>query len=183
MEEEVLSADAYMKQLLFVAIGLLTLFSQARAQDSTRLKRMGYFVGGVAVLSLVDYLGYNQEERIAPGKARDHALLALHIVDGTLGAAIMYFLYREFGIGAPIAFGTTWWTWGVDMGFYGWTYLLNPAGPTSINRTNNGLHGGQVSWAGWTPLGLTRPKGSNIANSALYAQSAVGLSISIAILW
>src|SRR5438067_750533 len=118
-----------MKQLVVVVILSVVIGSNSRAQDSIRLERIEYVIGGAATLSLLDYLGYNLINSIPPGKSYDHALLAVHVLDALAGAGIMYVLYRMFGLPTVGSFDLIWWTWGVDMGFYGWTYLLNPASP------------------------------------------------------
>ena len=67
-----------------------------------------------------------------------------------------------------------WWTWDLDLAFSGWGDLINPAYPW-INRTESSLntaHWGSnsIGWAGWTPIGLLRKPGSQIALSWLYAK-------------
>jgi hypothetical protein len=159
-------------------------------QDSTktdgaqRLERIEYVVGASLAFSLFDYVGYNlvRTNSSSPSWYR--------LLEGTVQTAISYFLYKECGLSSVISFNLIWWTWGDDMAYYGWTNLLNPASPNRLNpdsdwenRTNSGLKIRDIGWAGWTPIGLTRPQGSNIARSTLIAQAVIGLSVSIGILW
>jgi hypothetical protein len=174
---------------LFLSLAVLPAKAQSwTTQDSTktageqRLERIEYVVGSAVAFSLFDYTGFNVLGSMHLKNDNKVGLTMLHLLDAFAGTGINYFLYSKFGLSSAISFDLIWWTWGNDMGFYGWTYLLNPASPW-INRTNNGLRGGEVNWAGWTPVGLIRPQGSWIANSTLFAQSIIGFSISMAILW
>jgi hypothetical protein len=169
-----------MKRLLICTILLLIMTTNVRGQDSTRLKRIEYVVGSCLAFSLVDYLGYNIFVKGDPGKTT--AILALHVFDAAMGAAINYFLYKTCGLSSALSFDLTWWTWGLDMGFSGWGDVINPASPW-VNRANSSLSHGLVNWAGWTPIGLLRPQGTWIARNALFAQAAIGFSVSMAILW
>ena len=159
----------------------MSLPSSLHAQDSTLQKskwqKLAYVAGAGATFSLLDYVGYSliRSNNAAPEWYR--------LVEGTVQAGISYFLYKECGISSAISFNLIWWTWGLDLGWYGWSYVLNPASDGHWeNRTWSGLHLRQINWAGWTPIGLLRPHGSWIARDALYWQSIIGFAISIAIL-
>jgi hypothetical protein len=172
-----------MRLLVVVIITLFLLNGSVRAQDSTRWKRIEYVAGASLAFSLIDYVGFNLVRTPhGPG-------FLYRCLEATEQTAISYFLYKTCGLSSVIAFNLIWWTWGDDIAYYGWTNLLNPASPNSFNsyvwenRTNSGLRLTDIGWAGWTPIGLTRPQGSNIARSTLIAQAIVGFSISIGILW
>jgi hypothetical protein len=174
------------KAVLLFTFALSLAVSSAKAQDSIhtagelRLKRYESVIGSCLAFSLVDYAGYNIF--VKSDQTRAGAILALHVFDFALGAAINYFLYTTCGLSSAISFDAIWWTWGLDLGFFGWGELTNPAYPW-INRTDISHYLGSVDWAGWTPVGLLRPRGNWIAMSTMLAQAAVGLSISMAILW
>ncbi len=142
---------------------------------STKLERIAYVVGGSAAFSLLDFIGFNATQ------FNKGARTGYRIFQVTSQLAISYFLYQKFGLSSAISFNLIWWTWGDDLGFYGWTNLVNPSSPW-YNRENNGLHGNQVTWAGWTPIGLLRRQGTVVDKYALFAQALIGFSISIAIL-
>lgn len=168
--------------LLSVIILSLPVFT-VRAQDSTRLKRIEYVIGGSLVFSLADYIGFNLV-RTPTG-----APFWYRCIEATEQTAISYFLYKTCGLSSVISFNLIWWTWGDDIAYYGWTDLFNAASPNRFdsyeweNRTNSGLQSTEINWGGWTPVGLLRPQKSNIARSTLIAQAVIGFSVSIAILW
>jgi hypothetical protein len=171
-----------MKTLVVTILILFLLNAPLQAQDSTRLKRIEYIIGGSLAFSLADYIGFNLV------KTPNGSIFWYRCIEATEQTAISYFLYKTCGISSVIAFNLIWWTWGDDLAYYGWTNLFNPpsdAFNTSDweNRTNSGLRLTGIDWAGWTPIGLTRPQGSNIARSTLIAQAVIGLSVSLAILW
>lgn len=149
--------------------------------NSTRLDRYGYVLGSSLVFALGDYVGFNLIKK-AHGEQGFKAPPALYrVAEGLSQAAITYFLYRICGLNSAIAFNLIWWTWGDDFAYYEWEQLLGFF-PWD-HRAGSGLRFREYDSAGWTPIGLTRPQGSMIARSTLIAQSAVGLSISMAILW
>ncbi len=159
-------------------IFLLFLHSSLRAQDtnSTRFERIAYVTGATLTLSLVDYLAFSLNNHSASTSYR--------IVQGAAQAGLSYFLYHVCGLNSAIAFNLEAWTWNQDLAFYGWAYAFNPASNGRWeNRSWNGLQSRGINWAGWTPVGLFRPRGSNIARSTVLAQAIVGFSISMAILW
>ncbi|MDP4199688.1 MAG: hypothetical protein Q8922_03695 [Bacteroidota bacterium] len=162
-----------------MAICLLLLASSTRAQDRLRVQRIEYVIGSSLAFSLLDYVGFNLDVRQLHNIA-----WVYHGIQSVAQAAITYFLYKTCGLSSAIAFNLIWWTWGDDLGYYGWAYALNPPSHGSWeNRVYNGLQSHQISWAYWTPIGLLRPRSALIARDALVAQAIVGLSVSMAILW
>ena len=164
--------------LIFIASILsLSLIPRVQAQDSTRLERVEYVAGASLAFSFFDYVGFNLVKH-------DKNITFYRYIEGTVQTAITYFLYKEVGLPSAISFTLIWWTWGDDILYDGWANAINPAQPWE-NRSYNTLQSAGISWAGWTPIGLLRPKGSNIARSALEAQAVIGLSVAIpmAILW
>ena len=154
--------------------------SQTRAQDSTRLKRFEYVVGSSLVFSLGDYVGFNLVKQ-AHLLTDNHAPSWFRLLEGTVQAALSYFLYEECGLSSVISFNLMWWTWNDDFAYYGWGYVTGLFPWES--RSESGLRFHEYNSAGWTPLGLLRPQGSMIAKDALVAQAVIGLSVSMAILW
>jgi len=169
-----------MRSLVGAALVLLFLNAPLRAQDSTRLERIGYVLGASLAFSLLDYVGYNIV--VTPNHQSASSIVSLHIFDAAFGSAINYFLYKTCGLSSAISFDLIWWTWGLDLGFSGWGDVVNPAAPW-VNRANSSLNDNSITWAGWTPIGILRPQGTIIDKHALYAQAIVGFSISMAILW
>ncbi len=167
-----------MKKILIFTMLVLLMATNVRGQDTTRLKRIEYVIGSSLGFSLVDYVGHNliRIDNTTPSWYRG--------VEAGIQIAISYFLYKTCGLPSAISFNLIWWTWGDDLGYYGWATLINPPsdGHHWENRSWNGLQV-PVTWAGWTPVGLLRPQQSPIAESTLLAQAIIGLSVSIAILW
>ncbi len=145
-----------------------------RESFSTKLENGGYVLGATLLFSLFDYVGYNLV------RGNNKAPFSYRILQTTVQAAITYFLYKECGINSAVSFNLIWWTWGTDIGYYGWANALNP-GWARDNRVNNGLQQREITWAWWTPIGLLRKKDSPIARSSLIAQAIVGFSLSVAI--
>ncbi len=178
-------------RVLVLVLMLLLFGSQLRAQSamssdsserSTRLERIGYVVGGSLAFSLADYIGFN----LVRGE-NNRVPFWYHALQGAVQAGFSYLLYTKFGLPSTIAFNLIWWTWGDDLGYFGWGYLINPHCITGVaweNRTVNPLLSpAEISWASWTPVGLLRPAGSVIPRNVLFAQAAIGLSVSVAMLW
>ena len=137
------------------------------AKDRTKLERVGYVIGASLAFSLFDHSVYNIVRD-------DHKAVAYYrILETAVGSALTYFLYKECGINSAISFDIIWWTFGDDLGYYGWANLF---------KSRDAVRLESVTWAGWTPIGLTRKKNSVIDNAALTIQAMVGFSISIAIL-
>jgi hypothetical protein len=163
-----------MRLTAFILLLLLLFHTIIRAQtDSTRLVRIGYVLGSSALFGLADYYAWNL--------IHVPVSIPYRLVQGTVQAAITYFLYREFGIGSAISFTILWWSWCDDLAYYGWANALNAF--TWEGRNHNGFMGNGVTWAGWTPIGLLRKQGNIIDKYALIAQAIVGFSISMPILW
>ncbi len=166
-------------RIIIIAFALLFgSLAPLRAQDSTRLDRYGYVIGASLAYSLFDYVGFNL--------TKEHSTVVRDAYRGIQVAtqiAISYFLYKTLGLTSAISFNLIWWTWNDDLAYYGWANALNPHHPPWENRTDNGLMLRDIDWAGWTPIGLLRPYGTNIARSTLIAQAMIGLTVSLAILW
>jgi hypothetical protein len=145
------------------------------AKTLTRIDRIGYVCGASLAFSLFDYVGFNAT------KSSTTALSVYRVLQVATQSGITYFLYKECGLSSAISFNLIWWTWGDDIGYFGWAYAFNPKPPWE-GRYHNGLQSYDISWASWTPIGLTRKKGSLIDKATLVIQAMFGFSISIAIL-
>jgi hypothetical protein len=145
------------------------------AKNLTTIERIGYVCGASLGFSLFDYIGFNAT------KTNHSAQIAYRVLSVGVQTAITYFLYKECGLNSAIAFTLIWWTWGDDLAYYGWAYAINPKRPWE-GRYYNGFQGDAISWASWTPIGLTRKKNSLIDKATLTIQAMLGFSISIAIL-
>ena len=145
------------------------------AKDLTKIERIGYVCGASLAFSLFDYIGSNAT------KNNNGARTAYRILEVTVQTAITYFLYKKCGLNSAISFNVIWWTWGDDLAYYGWAYVFNPKPPWE-GRNYNGFQGDAISWASWTPIGLTRKKDSLIDKATISIQAMLGFSISIAIL-
>lgn len=166
------------KTLVLSLLLALAVYSSAQAQDSTRLQRYGYVIGASLAFALFDYVGFNLTQNVnqsPPWIYRSVQVLTQ--------AAISYFLYKTCGISSAIAFNIIWWTWGDDLGFYGYQLLFNMPYPWPNRTYRNDLQANHITWAGWTPIGLLRTPGSAIARDALYGQAVLGFSIALTILW
>ena len=151
--------------------------------NSTRLERIGYVVGASAVFSLADYIGYNllKQHYATDYYQRYNAPPLYRVSMALLQTAISYVLYKQCGLSSAISFNLIWWTWGDDFAYYEWEQLLDFF-PWD-HHFGSGLRFSEYDSAGWTPIGLTRAQGSNIARSTLIAQAVIGFSVSIGILW
>lgn len=145
------------------------------AKNLTRIERIGYVCGASLAFSLFDYVGSNATKTNNTARAFYRAL------EFSAQTAITYFLYKNCGLNSAISFTVIWWTWGDDIAYYGWAYAINPKRPWE-GRNFNGLQSHGISWAWWTPIGLTRKKESLIDKATLMVQAMLGFSISIAIL-
>jgi len=157
------------------ALLALLVTSGAKAQDSTRLQRYEYVIGATLGYSLIDYYGFN----VMATEWHDRSIY--RVLQVGIQTAIAYFLYKELGLSSAISFNLIWWTWGTDLTYYGWANALNSF--AWEGRTHTGLMSQEIDWAGWTPIGILRPRGSMIARDALIAQAVIGFSVSMAILW
>ncbi len=167
-----------MRYLLFLGLLLATSHTTLHAQDSTRLQRYEYVVGASLAFSLLDYVGFNLDINI-----HDNSKVVYRSLQALTQVAISYFLYKTCGLNSAIAFNLIWWTWGDDLGFYGYQMAFNMARPWPNRTYRNDLRDNHITWAGWTPIGLLRPSGSVIARDALYGQAVIGFSIALGLLW
>ena len=174
-----------MKLILIVGLLLVICVSTLKAQDTvhTRYERAAWVMGSSLAISLGDFIAYNLWRDHIDWQPGLHAPFLFRFVQGSIQAAITYFLYKELGLKTAISFNLLWWTWFDDLLFYGWGEALNPASPWP-NRSNLQLtNDAHITWASWTPVGLLRSPTSPIAANTLVAQVFVGFSISIALLW
>ncbi len=167
-----------MKLLLIACLLSVALYSSARAQDSTRLNRYESVIGVTIAFSLFDYIGWNLDVNI-----HHNPVWIFRGIQVLAQAAISYFLYKTCGLNSAIAFNLIWWTWGDDLAFYGYQLGINMGSPWPNRTYRNDLQVNQITWAGWTPIGMMRSPGSVIARSALYGQAVVGFSIAMGLLW
>ncbi len=172
-----------MRSVAIALCSLMIFLSTVKAQDTTttRLEHVGFVLGASLVFSLGDYLGFNLLKYSEGNFASFRVPVAFRIIEGTAQAAITYFLYKECGLNSAISFDLIWWTWGDDIAYYGWSYLIDQFPWES--RSTGLLPFSEYNSAGWTPIGLVRPQGSYIARSSLVAQAIIGLSVSMTILW
>ncbi|HEY3876106.1 MAG TPA: hypothetical protein VGM92_11565 [Candidatus Kapabacteria bacterium] len=178
--------NALVKILIIFALLCFAVTGRLRAQtDTARWRHIEYVVGASAGFSLLDYVGHNLLRSTKGEHITDSWYYDL---EAGIQIAISYFLYRTCGLSSAISFNLIWWTWGDDLGYYGWAMLINPSsdGHRWENRSWNGWDnalGSGINWAGWTPVGLLRPQRSAIAESTLLAQAIIGFSVSIGLLW
>jgi hypothetical protein len=165
-----------MKSIALATLLLVAVSTVSMAQDSTRLERYEYVIGSSLAFSMFDYLGFNYLVRTV-----NTSPIVYHIIQGAVQAAISYFLYEQLGLTSAISFNLLWWSWCDDLAYFGWANVLNSF--SWEDRTENGFRFHQMASAGFTPIGLLRAPHSYIARDALIAQAAVGLSVSMAILW
>lgn len=167
-----------MKAFLLCLFLLVLTAPSGRAQDSARLQRYEYVIGASLAYSFLDYVGFNLDVNI------HHNTVWIYRGLQTLTqAAISYFLYKTCGLNSAIAFNVIWWSWGDDLGFYGYQLGINMGSPWPNRTYRNDLRDNQITWAGWTPIGLLRPQGSRIPRDALYGQAAVGFTVALGLLW
>ncbi len=159
-----------------IVILLLLAAMSARAQDQkpSPWEKAAWVAGSTVALGLYDYVGYNltYDDPTALGIYRVSFIL--------VQAGVTYLLYEKFGLPSAIAVNLIWWTFGVDMVFYGISEI-SPlggrfSGPGSWQEdSQNG-----VKHAGWTPVGLIRG-GGRIPRDTIVAQSIIGAAIGIGI--
>lgn len=157
-----------------VALMLVMTASQAHAQ--IKLENAAWVGGSVVTLGVVDYIGYNLTYQ-------NPTALTIYRVGFVLAqAAITWFLYEKCGLSSAIGFNLIWWTFGVDMVYYG-AAEISPiradgwAGPGAwAEDSHNG-----VLHAEWTPVGLLRGGRSRVPANTIIAQSIIGGMIGIGI--
>lgn len=166
------------KSFVLTLLLAVALCSASRAQDSTRVQRYEYVIGATIAYSLFDWVGWNLDVNI-----NNNPVWIYRSVQILTQAAISYFLYKTCGLSSSVAFNLIWWTWGDDLAFYGYQYAFNVGHPWPNRTYRDDIGGNQITWAGWTPIGLLRPQGSTIARNALFGQAAIGLTVALGILW
>jgi hypothetical protein len=146
---------------------------------TTKLERVGYVIGASLIFSLFDYIAFHKV--VFASTNTDHSVpFSYRIAQAGVQTLLSYALYEQVGLSSTVAFNTIWWTWGDDIAFYGWLNLINASAPW-YNRSFHGLQGNGVTWAGWTPIGITRKQGTVIDKYALFAQAGIGFSIAMII--
>ncbi len=155
--------------LLLTALG-----AHAQDQKPSSWEKAAWVAGSAIALGVYDYIGYNlaKDNPTSEGIYRASFIL--------VQAGVTYLLYEKFGLPSAIAVNLIWWTFGVDMVFYGISEISplrgSFSGPGSWQEdSQNG-----VKHAGWTPVGLIRGGGRIPANT-IVAQSIIGAAIGIGI--
>ena len=178
------SSPGYKSVLAASLVAIMVLFgvSHPSLRAQTKLEKAAWVSGGAVALGIYDYFGYNLTKRssVASAVYRSTFFLAQGI--------ITYILYEKFGLPSAIGFNLIWWTFGVDMVFYG---------VCEMNTNTRGSWGSRGAWAedSWngighayfTPIGLLRGArtGNRIATNTIVAQAIAGglLGISISIVF
>lgn len=153
---------------------LVALSAQAQEQKPSPWEKAAWVAGSTLALGLYDYIGYN----LAKENSTSEGIYRVSFV--LVQAGVTYLLYEKFGLPSAIAVNLIWWTFGVDMVFYGISEI-SPlggqfSGPGSWEEdSRNG-----IKHAGWTPVGLVRG-GERIPRNTIVAQSIIGAAIGIGI--
>lgn len=144
-------------------------------QAQVKLENAAWVGGSIVALGLYDYIGYNLT-------SENPTALTIYRVSFVLAqAAITYFLHEKCGLSSAIGFNIIWWTFGVDMMYYGLSEVIpiRPAGWSGPGAWGaDSRHG--IAHAEWTPVGLIRGGGRIPANTII-AQSIAGAAIGIGI--
>lgn len=165
--------------LLIGLVAVLLAVPPSPAHAQIKLENAAWVGGSVITLGVVDYIGYNLTYQ-------NPTALTIYRVGFVLAqAAITWFLYEKCGLSSAIGFNLIWWTFGVDMVYYG-TAEISPiradgwAGPGAWTEDS---HNGVVH-ARWTPIGLLRgnervPANTVIAQSIIGGMIGIGISITL----
>lgn len=169
-------------RLVILLIATCLIVNSARAQDSTRLKRIEYVVGASVAFSFIDYVAYNYSKEHFNVRNGETSNTIYHGLFGALGVAINYFLYREFGWKAVLGFDVIWWSWADDLGYMAWANILNPPSPHWPNRSTEQFTD-NICCAEWTPVGLMQNYKAGLPRETIFGQAAAGFTVAIGILW
>jgi hypothetical protein len=153
--------------------------SDSSAANTTKLERIAYVCGASLAFSLFDYIGYNL------CRYNNKAPLSYRLLQAAVQGGISYYLFRKCGLPSAISFNIIWWTWGDDLAYYGWGDIANPSWAHNLNpqwTSSHSFRTNDITWAGWTPIGLLHRKGAVIDKFSLLTQAMIGFYISIAIL-
>jgi hypothetical protein len=160
--------------VVYLFLLLIVSSSLGRAQKASPWEKAAWVAGSTIALGVYDYIGYNLTNA-------DPTALGIYRVSFVLvQAGVTYLLYDKFGLPSAIAINLIWWTFGVDMVFYGLSEV-SPlggrwTGPGSWEEdSRNG-----IKHAGWTPVGLLRG-GGRIPRDTMIAQTIAGAVIGIGI--
>lgn len=151
-------------------------FSSLSAQD--KLEKAAWVAGSVVALGVYDYFGYNLTQDRQP------ALTIYRISFVLAQAGLTYLLYEKFGLPSAIGFNLIWWTFGVDMVYYGVCEMNPDPGGTWPGRGAWAAESREgLKFAHWTPVGLLRGarEGDPIARNTIVAQAVVGFALGISI--
>lgn len=140
-------------------------------------------VGGASLaFSLFDYIGFNIARK--SGKVGLYRPLQI-----ATQAGLTFWLKEHFGWKTAGAFNALWWTFNHDLLYYGWGELLNPGNGWDGKGNLKGLVNGdlKVTWAWWTPAGLTNMLGEGtrsdpLSGRTLLIQAGVGAAVALTLL-
>jgi hypothetical protein len=157
------------------AIVVFMLLPASLGYSQSGWEKGAWVTGSVVALGAYDYLGYNLT------RSSPTALGIYRVSFVLLQAGLTYLLYEKFGLSSAIAINLIWWTFGVDMVYYG---------IAEVSPIRGGAWSGPGAWdvdgkngiahAGWTPVGLLRG-GERIPRNTIVGQSIVGAVIGIGI--
>lgn len=150
----------------------------AKAIPPTSLEKVMYLAGASLLYAGIDFVGYN----LSKGNGR--TLLGYRIFQLLMQAGITCALYELCGLPTAASFNLLWWSFGLDILYYGYAEAVNAGG--DWERRGNfraNVMGNKATWAYWTPVGISRgmKRSEPIAGSTLVAQSLVGLGIALTI--
>lgn len=160
--------------LRFATLFALLLLLASPLYTQSRWEKAAWVSGSAVALGVYDYIGYNLT-------SSDPTALGIYRVSFVLlQAGLTYLLYEKFGLPSAIGFNLIWWTFGVDMVYYG---------ISEVSPIRGGWHGpgswdedsrNGIAHAEWTPVGLLRSNG-HIPRNTIVAQSITGAIIGIGI--
>ncbi len=162
-------------QFACTALLLLTALSaQAQDQKPSPWEKAAWVAGSAVALGLYDYIGYN----LTSANPTSEGIYRVSFV--LVQAGVTYILYKKFGLPSAIAINLIWWTFGVDMVFYGISEISPLGRPFSGPGSWQEDSRSGITHAAWTPVGLIRG-GGRIPGDTIVAQSIIGAAIGIGI--
>lgn len=176
-----------MRNFLFFLLLAVAFTEPASAQlfqhdsSSTHFERFEYVIGSSVAFSLLDYVAFNFSKEYLGVRPGEFSNTIYHGIFFLVGAGINYWLYHSLGLPSAIAFDVIWWSWADDLGYMAWANILNPSSPWPNRSTEQFTE--NICCAEWTPVGLVQGYKAFLPRSTIFAQSAIGLSLAIAILW
>ncbi len=150
----------------------------ARAALPRTWEKVLYLAGASVLYAGIDFVGYNLT------KGNEKTLLGYRIFQFLMQAGITYALYEICGWPTAVSFNLLWWTFGLDILYYGYAEAVNAGGDWEHRgnfRAN--VMGNKATWAYWTPVGIARgmKRSEPIAGSTLVAQSLAGLGVALTV--